>query len=111
MQWEDGLLGTVEILGGVNSAYFEVQVYGSECTLRCTIPKGDVQDLRGAAVGDADHCVEEGYSGTMDAFIAMCRTREMPVPLEEMETIARSLLAVRLAAMSGQPVSLDSVVL
>lgn len=109
VQWEDGLLGSLEVLGGVNSAYFAVQVYGSERTLRCTIPKGDVQDLRGAPVGDADHLVEEGYTGTMAAFVEMCCTREMPVPLEESETIARVLLAARQAAASGLPVSPDTV--
>jgi hypothetical protein len=38
----------------------------------------------------------------MAAFIDMCQTRRMPVPLAESETITRTLIAARRAATSQQ---------
>jgi predicted dehydrogenase len=109
LEWADGLLGTVDIVGGVSGEFYGVEVYGSQTVLRASIPKGDVRDHRGGAVGDADPWEEFGYAGTMTAFIEMCRTREMPVPLEESEAIMRALLAAQMSARSGQPVNLDTV--
>ncbi len=109
LEWADGLLGTVDVVGGVSGEFYGVEVYGSDAVLRASIPKGDVRDHRGAAIGDADPWEEFGYAGTMDAFMEMCRTREMPVPLEESEAIMRTLLAARMSAASGQPVSPDTV--
>lgn len=109
VEWEDGLLATVDIVGGVNIENYGVQLYGSSAVLQASIPKGDVQDHRGGAAGDADPWVEYGYVGTMAAFAEMCRTRVMPVPLEESEAIARALLAARVSAASGQPVRIDAV--
>lgn len=100
--WDSGLLGSVEVIGGVNVEYYAVEIYGSERVLRVSIPKGDVADYRGAALGDANPWVEFGYVGTMAAFIEMCRTRQMPVPLAESEAITRALIAARRAAASGQ---------
>jgi predicted dehydrogenase len=50
--------------------------------------------------------VEFGYAGTMAAFVEMCRTRAMPVPLEETERLARVLIAARKSARTGQPVEI-----
>jgi predicted dehydrogenase len=102
LSWESGLLGSVEVIGGVNVEYYAVEVYGSEQVIHVSIPKGDVTDYRGAALGDADPWAEFGYVGTMAAFIEMCRTRQMPVPLAESEAITRALIAARRAAASHQ---------
>jgi predicted dehydrogenase len=96
--WESGLLGSVEVIGGVNVEYYAVEIYGSERVIRVFIPKRDVEDFRGAALGDADPWVEFGYVGTMAAFLEMCRSRQMPVPLAESEAITRALFAARRAA-------------
>jgi len=109
IEWSDGLLGTVDIVGGVSGEFYGVELYGSEAVLRASIPKGDVRDHRGAAVGDVDPWEEFGYVGTMTAFADMCRTRKTPVSLDESEAIMRALLAARLSAGSGQPVNPDSI--
>ena len=109
IEWSDGLLGTVDIVGGVSGEFYGVKLYGSEAVLQASIPKGDVRDHRGAAVGDVDPWEEFGYVGTMTAFADMCRTRETPVSLEESAAIMRALLAARLSAGSGQPVNPDSI--
>jgi predicted dehydrogenase len=100
IEWQSGLLGTVEIVGGVNAEYYGVEAYGSENIIRAFTPKGDVVDYRGAALGNASPWIEFRYQGTMDAFIEMCRTRQMPVPLEVSEAIARTLLTARSASVS-----------
>ena len=92
----------MEVIGGVNVEYYAVEVYGSEQVIHVSIPRGDAVDYRGAALGDADPWVEFGYVGTMAAFIEMCRTRQMPVPLAESEAITRALIAARRAAASHQ---------
>ncbi len=96
------MLGSVEVVGGVNVEYYAVEIYGSQQVIRAFIPKGDVEDYRGAALGDADPWLEFGYTGTMAAFIEMCETRRMPVSLAESEAITRTLIAARRAAGSGQ---------
>jgi len=108
LEWEDGLLGTADIPCGVNTEYFGVEVYGSKTALKCSIPKADVQDLLGAAVGHVDAWEEFGYTGTIAAFLEMCRTRTMPVPIEESEAIAWVLLAARASAASEKPVTIDA---
>jgi predicted dehydrogenase len=109
VEWSDGLLGTVDVVGGVSGEFYGVELYGSEAVLRASIPKGDVRDHRGAAVGDVDPWEEFGYVGTMAAFADMCRTRRTPVALDESEAIMRALLAARLSATSGRPVNPDSI--
>jgi predicted dehydrogenase len=110
IEWANGLLGTVDIIGGgVSGEFYGIEMYGSDAVLRASIPKGDVRDHKGASLGDVDPWEEFGYNGTMTAFVDMCRTRETPVPLEESETIMRALMAARLSATSGQPVSLDTI--
>jgi predicted dehydrogenase len=102
LAWESGLLGSAEVIGGVNVEYYGVEIYGSENVIRIFLPKRDVEDFRGAALGDPDPWVEFGYEGTMAAFIDMCQTRRMPVPLAESEAITRTLIAARRAATSQQ---------
>ncbi|MGH2362729.1 MAG: Gfo/Idh/MocA family protein [bacterium] len=109
IEWTDGLLGTVDIVGGVSGEFYGIEMYGSDAVLRAAIPKGDVRDHRGAFLGDVDPWEEFGYTGTMTAFMDMCRTHETPVPLDESEAIMRTLLAARLSAISGQPVSPDTM--
>jgi predicted dehydrogenase len=109
VEWESGLLGSVEIIGGVDVEYYGVEVYGSANVLRAFIPKGDVEDYRGTALGDADPWIEFGYAGTMAAMVEMCRTRQMPVPLTVSEAITRTLLAARVAATSGEPQAVGAV--
>ncbi len=109
IEWADGLLGTVDIVGAVSGEFYGVEMYGSDAVLRASIPKGDVRDHRGASLGDVDPWEEFGYTGTMTAFMDMCRTHDTPVPLEESEAIMRALLAARLSAASGQPVNPDTI--
>lgn len=104
LEWEDGLPGMIEVPCGVKGESFGVEVFGREAILKCSIPKGDIQEASGAALGDADPWVEFGYVGTMAAFVEMCRTRRMPVPLEETERLAKVLIAARASAASGLPV-------
>jgi predicted dehydrogenase len=107
LEWKDGLAGVVEIPCGVKGESFGVELFGSEALLGCSIPKGDVRDASGAALGDVDPLREFGYVGTMRAFIEMCRSRVMPVDPEETGTLARALLAARESAASGLPVILS----
>lgn len=107
LEWEDGLPGMIEVPCGVKGESFGVEIFGREAILKFSIPKGDIQEASGAALGDADPWVEFGYAGTMAAFIEMCRTRRMPVPLEETERLAKVLIAARESAASGQPVKID----
>lgn len=106
LEWEDGLPGVIEVPCGVKGESFGVEVYGREAILKFSIPKGDIQEASGAALGDVDPWVEFGYVGTMEAFVGMCRTRRMPVPLEETERLAEVLIAARESAETGQPVEL-----
>lgn len=108
LEWEDGLLGIADVPCGVNTEYFSIELFGSKSSLKCSIPKGDVQDALGTAVGDADAWDEFGYTSTIAAFLDMCHTRAMPIPLEESAAIARVLLAARASARSGKPILLDT---
>ncbi len=104
LEWEDGLPGMIEVPCGVKSETFGVELFGREAILKISIPKGDILEASGAALGDVDPWVEFGYVGTMAAFVEMCGTRRMPVPLEETERLAKVLIAARVSAASGQPV-------
>jgi predicted dehydrogenase len=104
LEWEDGLPGMIEIPCGVKGESFGVEIFGREAILKCSIPKGDIQEASGAALGDVDPWVEFGYAGTMAAFVEMCRTRRLPVLLEETERLAKVLIAARESAASGRPV-------
>jgi predicted dehydrogenase len=106
LEWEDGLPGVIEIPCGVKGELFGVEIFGREAILKFSIPKGDIQEASGAALGDADPWVEFGYAGTMEAFVGMCRTRQLPVALEETERLAKVLIAARESAASGQPVEI-----
>jgi predicted dehydrogenase len=106
LEWADGLPGVIEVPCGVKGESFGVEIYGREAIFKFTIPKGDVQEASGAALGDVDPWVEFGYVGTMEAFIRMCQTRQMPVPLEETEALAKVLIRARESAEIGQPVEL-----
>ncbi len=106
LEWEDGLPGMIEVPCGVKGESFGAEVFGREAILKFSIPKGDIQEASGAALGDADPWVEFGYAGTMAAFVEMCRTRRMPVPLEETERLAKVLIAARESARTGQPVEI-----
>ena len=106
LEWEDGLPGVIEVPCGVKGESFGVEVFGREAILRCSIPKGDIQEASGAALGDVDPWLEFGYAGTMAAFVEMCRTRRMPVPVEETERLAKVLIAARESAATGQPVEI-----
>jgi predicted dehydrogenase len=106
LEWEGGLLGMIEVPCGVKGESFGVEIFGREAILKFSIPKGDIQEASGAALGDVDPWVEFGYAGTMAAFVEMCRTRTMPVPLEETERLARVLIAARASAASGLPVEI-----
>jgi len=106
LEWDDGLPGVIEVPCGVKGESFGVEVFGREAILRFTIPKGDIQEASGAAIGDADPLVEFGYTGTMEAFVRMCATRLMPVPLEETEALAKILIRARESAATGLPVNL-----
>lgn len=108
LEWEGALPGVIEVACGVKGESFGAQVFGREAILKFTVPKGDVQDAAGAALGDVDPWVEFGYVGTMEAFIGMCQTRRMPVPLEETEKLARVLIAARESAATGRPVAMIS---
>jgi len=107
LEWEDGLPGMIEVPCGVKGESFGVEVFGREAILKFSIPKGDIQEASGAALGDADPWVEFGYAGTMAALVEMCRTRTMPVPLEETERLAKVLIAARGSAATGQPVEIS----
>ena len=106
LEWEDGLPGVIEVPCGVKGESFGAEVFGREAILKFTIPKGDVQEAGGAALGDVDPWVEFGYAGTMETFIGMCRTRRMPVPLEETETLAEVLIKARESAATGRPIDI-----
>jgi predicted dehydrogenase len=106
LEWEDGLPGVIEVPCGVKGESFGVEIYGREAILKFSIPKGDIQEASGAALGDVDPWVEFGYVGTMEAFVGMCRTRRMPVPLEETERLAEVLIAARESAETGRPVEI-----
>jgi len=108
LEWADGLPGMIEVPCGVKGESFGVEVFGREAILKFSIPKGDIQEASGAALGDVDPWVEFGYAGTMAAFVEMCRTRRMPVPLEETERLAKVLIAARASATEdGRPVEIS----
>jgi len=107
LEWDDGLPGMIEVPCGVKGESFGVEIFGREAILKFSIPKGDIQEASGAALGDADPWVEFGYAGTMAAFVGMCRTRLMPVPLEETERLAKVLIAARESAATGQTVEVE----
>lgn len=102
VEWSDGLLGSVEVIGGVNVECYGVDVYGSAGVLRALVPEG------GGGHGAADSWEEFGYVGTMTAFTLMCQIGRSPVPLEESEAITRALLAARQSAANGRPVLLEA---
>jgi predicted dehydrogenase len=101
LEWQDGLLGTVEIVGGVAGEYYGVELFGSEKVVHVSLPSGVIQNHQGGSIGDVDPYEEFGYVGTIAAFLTMCETRVMPVALEESVAIARTLLAARASAQQG----------
>jgi predicted dehydrogenase len=107
LEWEDGLPGVIEVPCGVKGESFGVELFGREAILKFSIPKGDIQEASGAALGDVDPWVEFGYAATMAAFIEMCRTRRMPVPIEETERLAKVLIAARESAASGKTIDMS----
>ena len=63
LEWEGGLPGMIEVPCGVKGESFGVEVFGREAILGFSIPKGDIRDASGAALGDVDPWVEFGYAG------------------------------------------------
>jgi predicted dehydrogenase len=108
LEWADGMMAVADVPCGVNTELFATEVFGSETSLKLSIPKGDIQDVLGGAVGAIDHLDEFGYTGTIKAFVEMCRTRQMPVPFDESAALARVLLAARASAASGEAVDMQS---
>lgn len=107
LEWDDGLLAVCDVPSGVNAELFGIEIYGSKASVKASMPKGDVQDVLGGAVGHPDHFEEFGYVGTMKVFLEMCHTRQMPIPFEESEAIARVVLAARASAASGNLIMMD----
>ena len=106
--WDNGLLGLADVPCGVNSENFGLEAYGSDGILKMSIPKGDIQDSHGGALGNVDKLIEFGYVGTINAFLDMCRTRQPQIPIQESEAIAKVLLAARQSAASGVTVLMEN---
>lgn len=86
LRWENGVTGTVEILGVSGSESYTVTVHTAETSEDILITGGD-DVLEGL-----------GYHGTIDAFLAMVGGEPSPVPWEQTRAILDVLVAAREAA-------------
>ncbi|MGC5022018.1 Gfo/Idh/MocA family protein [Micromonospora sp. DT47] len=80
VQWDDGLPGTVEVLGVSEGETYEVTVHTRAGELRVT--------LRGGAD-------ELGYRATIDAFLSMVRGAPSPVPWSQTRAVLGVLTSAR----------------
>ncbi|ATO12471.1 hypothetical protein CO540_00295 [Micromonospora sp. WMMA2032] len=80
VQWDDGVPGTVEVLGVSQGESYEVTVYTA------------AGERRVALRGGAD---ELGYRATVDAFLDMVAGAPAPVPWEQTRAVLEILAAAR----------------
>lgn len=106
LQWHDGKVGTVHIMGATKCHGYDLTVFGREACLRAEAPSAAVRTSGGAAFGTAHPLDDYGYTGLVRAMLSMFATGEEPVPLAETEEVVRILLAARLSAADGRVVRL-----
>ncbi|MGI5291854.1 Gfo/Idh/MocA family protein [Nonomuraea polychroma] len=83
LRWDDGITGTVEILGVSESESYSVTVHKRDATETIVIEGGD------------DPIAGLGYEGTIEAFLAMVGGAPSPVPWEETRAVLDVLVSAR----------------
>ncbi|WP_170222859.1 Gfo/Idh/MocA family protein [Nonomuraea turkmeniaca] len=83
LRWDDGITGTVEILGVSESESYGVTLYKRDVTETIVIESGD-DPVRGL-----------GYEGTVEAFLAMVGGAPSPVPWRETRAVLDVLVSAR----------------
>ncbi|RVX40027.1 putative dehydrogenase [Nonomuraea polychroma] len=83
LRWDDGITGTVEILGVSASESYSVTVHTRDATETIVIEGGD------------DPMAGLGYEGTIEAFLAMVGGAPSPVPWEETRAVLDVLVSAR----------------
>ncbi|WP_327582833.1 Gfo/Idh/MocA family oxidoreductase [Nonomuraea sp. NBC_00507] len=83
LRWDDGITGTVEILGVSESESYSVTLHKRDTTETIVIEGGDdpVQGL--------------GYEGTIEAFLAMAGGAPSPVPWRHTRAVLQVLVSAR----------------
>jgi len=84
LQYGDGRIATVHVVCGGGAQGYSLTLFGSDRTFRAEAPSG------------GETLADYGYTGTVDRFLEMIRTRRSPVPLRETRTILEALLHARL---------------
>ncbi|MEU8395001.1 Gfo/Idh/MocA family oxidoreductase [Nonomuraea sp. NPDC048892] len=83
LRWDDGVTGTVEILGVSESESYAVTVHRRHSTETVVIEGGD-DPIRGL-----------GYEGTIEAFLAMVGGAPSPVPWRETRAVLDVIVSAR----------------
>ncbi|WP_336205674.1 Gfo/Idh/MocA family protein [Nonomuraea sp. LPB2021202275-12-8] len=86
LQWESGVVGTVEIIGVSEGEAYTVTVHRRDGDERIVIESGD----------DPVHGL--GYAGTIEAFLDMVRGAPSPVPWAETRAVLGILVSARESA-------------
>jgi predicted dehydrogenase len=84
LQWEDGVLGTVEVLGSSDTESYEVALHHA---------KGTTRLLLDGEAADAEEAL--GYSATRREFLRMISGEPSPVPWSETRAVLRILAEAR----------------
>ncbi|SEG97199.1 Predicted dehydrogenase [Nonomuraea solani] len=83
LRWDDGITGTVEILGVSESESYEVTLHKRDSTETILIESGD-DPIKGL-----------GYEGTIEAFLAMAGGAPSPVPWRETRAVLEVIVRAR----------------
>ncbi|MGE5482460.1 MAG: Gfo/Idh/MocA family protein [Bacteroidota bacterium] len=105
IRYKDGRLASVQILCSSNVHGYHLRVQGEKGFLAAAAPSGVLMGLNGAWSGNGDGNVEYGYKETVHRFLEGVRRGEAPIPLTETAAVIAILLAARLSAAEGRPVS------
>ncbi|MEV0389100.1 Gfo/Idh/MocA family oxidoreductase [Nonomuraea sp. NPDC050643] len=83
LRWDDGITGTVEILGVSESEQYSVTLHKRDSTETIVIECGD-DPIRGL-----------GYEGTIEAFLAMVGGAPSPVPWRQTRAVLDVIISAR----------------
>ncbi|WP_283136274.1 Gfo/Idh/MocA family protein [Rhizohabitans arisaemae] len=83
LAWENGVTGTVEVLGVTDEESYTVAVHTRSGTREAVITPG------------GDFLLGLGYRGTVEAFLAMVGGAPSPVPWEQTRAVLGTLIAAR----------------
>ncbi|MGP4101550.1 Gfo/Idh/MocA family protein [Nonomuraea sp. KM90] len=90
LRWDDGITGTVEILGVSESESYAVTLHKRDSTETIVIEGGD-DPVRGL-----------GYEGTIEAFLAMVGGAPSPVPWQETRAVLDVIVSARESALPAR---------